>query len=406
MKLNLLKLCAASLPAIWPNFHHAADDIQARSVAVEAISGNRYFVVEFKAAATATFSYQLSSDLKTWHAPATGGAPGLVESAVAGDATARLVRIDSPIAPGTRHFIRAMATFVRRAVLDFDGDGTTDWVVTRSTGGGPSGQMTWLIAYHKGGTASIPFGRASDARIPGDYDGDGRCDAAVWNPTEGYRILQSSTGTVRSGALGKSGDNPTVMADYDGDGKTDPAVFSTTSTTATISYIGSIDGAPGTRQITGVSDVFPAPGDYDGDGKADICVQTGSGGIGVFRLIRSSDGDPETAALGQPTDMIAAGDYDGDGRSDFAGVRISGDNLLWSILERDGGGTGGIPIALGGSSDDFTTPGDYDGDGKTDVAIWNSFTTTFSVRQSSDLQVVTFPFGQTDDIPVAFVFTH
>ena len=69
------------------------------------------------------------------------------------------------------------------------------------------------------------FGTNGDKIVPGDYDGDGRNDLAVFRPaTATWWILKSSDSLFTVTQFGLSTDK-LVPADYDGDGKTDIAVY-------------------------------------------------------------------------------------------------------------------------------------------------------------------------------------
>ncbi len=391
-----------------------------KSVYLTTISGSKYLIAEFRPATGVTISYQVSANLSVWSSPGINGYPNVVQSVSPTDSQVLVARLDTPVSGQNRYFFRAVApsiTLTRHPPLDFDGDGFTDWAVvhSESTAERP---LTWNIAYHKGGTKSVIFGSGNtDYFVPADYDGDGICDIAVWtNPSPSqYKILQSSTGTTRVVNFGQPGDEPTV-GDFDGDGKADLAVFRRgPGSEAHLYYQGSLNNPNGLTtevpkgSLSVDSSVFLDPGDYDGDGENDLCVQGQAGSTGnsaEFSLKRSSDGGEEHILFGAPTDSTVEGDYDGDGRSDFATVSSVSGQFQWSILERDGGGTGNTPYVLGNSSTDFPVPGDYDGDGKQDIAVWSTSNAVFTVRRSSDGNLMTFAWGVNGDYPVANYQVH
>jgi hypothetical protein len=303
------------------------------------------------------------------------------------------------------------------AVLDYNGDDKTDFVVVRNTGGGSGGQVTWFI---NNGTTSTqtPWGISTDFFVSGDFDGDDKSDITVYRPTSApnsfFYTLRSSNATLLARELGATGDDPTVVGDYDGDDIDDFAVYRGGASAGQPSFWYFRGSATVNGGITfvqyGQNGDFPAPGDYDGDQKNDFCVQRNNGsGQGVF-LLQKSGGGNEAVLWGTSSDLILPGDYDGDGKTDFAVARGSGGQIVWSVLGRNANNVIHYGQPWGLSASDFPTQGDYDGDHKTDIAVWRPNADVqqnfFYVRQSSNGALLTREWGQQGDYPVANYNSH
>lgn len=305
-------------------------------------------------------------------------------------------------------------------VLDYNGDGKTDYAVVRNTGGGPSGQVTWFECNASGasqqcsGNIQAEFGTASDFFVSGDFDGDSKSDIAVWRPgapsTAAFYIFQSSNSTLRTDVFGQSGDDPSVVGDYTGDGKADPAVYRGGAASGDQSFwFYRASSGPNSGNIVytpwGSNGDFPAPGDYDGNGMADFMIQrNGGGGQAAFWLYANGPGTVSTYYFGTPTDVIVPGDYDGDGKTDIATIRGSGGAINWFVRKSSAPGDSPYFGVWGLSATDFPTQGDFDGDGKTDLAVWrpNADPTQnyFYVRTSSGGALAQTEWGQNGDYPV------
>jgi FG-GAP-like repeat len=293
------------------------------------------------------------------------------------------------------------------APVDFNGDGRTDWAVTRD-----AGQRTWF--YNTNGTGApsvaLDWGLNLDRNVPEDYDGDGKDDIAVWRPAAGtgsaFYILRSSNNTVQISNFGIQTDNPRVVGDYDGDGKADVAVYRG-GAQSTWFYRGTLNNPSGNITFVpwGTTGDRVAPGDYDGDGKYDFVIARNDGGSLRFWMNQSNAGFA-TQVFGLQGDIINPGDYDGDSKTDLAVVRIEGAGGIfnWYIQPSSGGAI--QQFLFGSVMFDTAAQGDYDGDGKTDIAIWRSLDGTFWARNSSNGAAQAFQLGASGDSAVANYNSH
>ncbi len=283
---------------------------------------------------------------------------------------------------------------------DFDGDLRTDLSIFRSNNNFsefvPGLSEWWIQRSTDNVTIAYQFGTPTDKITPGDYDGDGKTDVALWRPSTGeWFVLRSSNLTFFAAPFGVSSDKP-APADFDGDGKTDFAVFRPSQTTWYINKTsGGVDIIP-----FGLSNDIPQPADYDGDGKSDIAIFRPVGGSGQSEwwILRSTGGNFATP-FGTSTDKPVVGDYTGDGKADIAFWRPSTGE--WFVLRSEDLSFYAAPFGVSG---DIPTPGDYDGDGKTDFAVFRPSTTNwFILKSSGGTLIQTFGLSQDIPVPAAFV---
>ena len=189
---------------------------------------------------------------------------------------------------------------------DYDGDGISDLAVYRPASG------VWFIKLSATGfttSASFQWGLSSDAPVPGDYDGDGKTDLAVFRPASGtWFILQSTTGYATSVSFqwGQIGDAPTTH---------NPIAY---AMEATAQGAGSA-----LASLTRSSDL-------DGDGRSDLTVYRPSTGTWFSLKSSANYGTSTVFNLGVSTDLPVTGDFDGDGRTDAAAFTPA--TGIWSIL--------------------------------------------------------------------------
>lgn len=277
---------------------------------------------------------------------------------------------------------------LKNRISDFDGDGKTDFSVFQPSSG------NWSIENSSNNSFStINFGVSSDKIVPGDYDGDGKTDIAVFRPSNGVWYILGSSNGFQGFQFGLNNDIP-VAADYDADGKTDIAIWRPSDG---VWYI--LQSSLGFRAVKwGTYGDKPIVGDFEGDGKPDLAVFRPA--EGAWYILQSSSTKiyflPSgiIPIFGVSSDKPLAADFNGDGKTDIAVFRPS--NGVWYILNSNDGSFSGIQF---GVSEDVPIPADYDGDGKTDVAVFRPSSNSWYRLNSSNGAFYSRIFGVLNDVP-------
>ena len=218
---------------------------------------------------------------------------------------------------------------------DYEGDGKDDLALFRTPTTVGSQAEFWIVLSSNFTIRYFAWGLTGDQAVSRDYDGDGITDVAVFRKgastgiQTNWYIRQSSDGTARVVGFGTTGDtagnfgDTPVPGDYDGDGKFDIAVYRFGGISPNNNYIvlRSSDSAITYTNFGNFTTDWILPGDYDGDGKYDMAVaRTGATGTApmIWWILQSSNGQVRTQVFGISSDFPTQGDYDGDARTDIS----------------------------------------------------------------------------------------
>ncbi|MEP6946435.1 MAG: VCBS repeat-containing protein, partial [Acidobacteriota bacterium] len=232
-----------------------------------------------------------------------------------------------------------------------DGDGRADIAVWRDEPSNPNKANFYILQSSTNTLRVEQFGRTGDLpTVVGDWDGDGKDDPAVYREgTSGgqshlYYRPSSAPGTDYIVITwGTTGDKP-VHGDFDGDGKLDAAVFRPSNSTWYILKSSNLQ----TQYVKwGLATDQLVPADFDGDQKTDVAVYRN----GIWYIDQSSNGQLRAQSFGLAGDSLVPADYDGDGKADLAVVR----NSIWYINQS----AGAMMYAKFGATGDLAVPHSY-----------------------------------------------
>jgi (2Fe-2S) ferredoxin len=280
---------------------------------------------------------------------------------------------------GIYKLIDSAVPLPRNENADFDGDFRTDLSVYR-------GGIWYHTNSFDNGFSAAQFGIGTDTPVPGDYDGDGKTDRAVFRPSEGrWYVLNSGNGTVTILNWGLNGDRP-VVGDYDGDKKNDFAVFRPNEGNW---YV--LNSSNGSFSVSnfGVGSDTTVQGDYTGDTRTDIAVWRPSSG--VWYVLPSGGGNLIIMQWGVNGDVPVKGDFDGDNKNDLAVYRAG----VWYVLRSS---NNSAQIVTFGITTDTPVPGDYDADDKSDIAVFRNG--VWYILRSFNSNIVVRQFGIAGDTPI------
>jgi hypothetical protein len=282
------------------------------------------------------------------------------------------------------------------AAGDFNGDGKQDLVVTNFNDGNVSvflgngdGTFQSPVAY------TIGLGGTPISVVTGDFNGDSSVDLAVANQNDAsvYILLNKNdgTGTFQSAVrypAGTSDVAAVATGDFNGDGKLDLALTNPSSDTVSV-LLGNGDGTfnlavPYATGSTGNHPISVSAVDLNGDGKLDLAV-TNLNARTVAILLGNGDGTfqsrvsyPTTNGIFIGPSAMTTGDLNGDGKVDLV-ISDQEDNSV-SILLGNGDGSFQNPLEFAtGTFAGGVAAADFNGDGRLDLAIANFNDNTVSV---------------------------
>jgi adhesin/invasin len=263
---------------------------------------------------------------------------------------------------------------------DFDEDGRLDAAVVTGTTGG-AGPIRILIGNGAGGFTLGQTLLAGDGHIEAaDFTGDGHLDLAFLYEGGAATVkLFPGLGTGRFGAavdLPRSWDAYDLeVADVNGDGRPDLVGASGGPVWVMLNQGGGAFSEQVSSYDGGITGLEMTLGELTGDGIVDVAVVTASdGGVKIGR--GTGDGHfvlaSQLTGVSFATGWIASGDWTGDGLADLVvNNEYASESNIVVLFKGAGNGTfGGATYWTTGNDD--PTPVHLDGDGRLDLVTFSS----------------------------------
>jgi putative cell wall-binding protein len=277
-------------------------------------------------------------------------------------------------------------------VGDFTGDGVADGAAYRKSDG-----TWWVTDGVTGSSASWSDGADGIAwtlATAGNFDGDPAPEIIGLAGSTSY-LVDPAGASFSHTPLGTLGGTPiaSVTGDFDDDGRDEAAFVDATGSIMVFDESGGAGWGTFGAAVTRVT-----AGDHDNDGKTDLAALNGSGSV----VVAKSDGasfSPETwLTLSGSADWkhLVTADFDGDGSADVAAFDESADT--WHVATSDGTSFVNLRTATTESllywSEAFAI--DHDRDGRAEIVALDADTGSWYLGR---LIGPTLVFTKTEDAP-------